>query len=127
MITRIGDAHGELEGHMILADKYPLIRSVNFLQNFGAISLTRCTIGVFLQHLYCRLRLVLQVGGLSFTHQEVLYLSNHLTYFFLFLGQWDTRVDHLYIINFTSPSLTSTSGKPVICWLKSFANKTSLS
>ena len=44
-ITTIGDAHGEVEGHMVLADSNPVIRVANFSRNFGATGLTRCAIG----------------------------------------------------------------------------------
>ena len=44
--TTIGDAHGKVEGQIILVASNILIRSANFLREYGATGLTRCAIGV---------------------------------------------------------------------------------
>ena len=77
-ITTIGDAQGEVEGTIILADSNPLISSANFARNFGATRLTRCAIGLLLRHLHYRLHLAQQAGGVSFTHQKVSFLPDQL-------------------------------------------------
>ena len=45
MITTIRDAHGDVDGRMILADSNFLIRSATFSQNLGATGLTLCVTG----------------------------------------------------------------------------------
>ena len=46
IITTIGEAHGDVEGRIILADSSPLIKYASFSGNLGGTGRTLCAIGL---------------------------------------------------------------------------------